>query len=221
MFSGIVETVQPVLRVQKALSAVTVFIKKPSEFNDLKPGDSIACNGCCLTVEDYNDSEIRFTLAAETLQVFNIQACMQMADVEKQLMLKPWNLERSLRFGDRIHGHLVTGHVESMALVVLSEAQGDSWMMGVKVPERLHQFVWSKGSVTLNGVSLTVNQFCDGVVSVCLIPETQRRTNLTQIPVGEKVCFEPDYFAKAMVNMLATRNAMPRELQELQEKEAQ
>ena len=198
MFSGIVETVQPILRVQKAASAVTVFVQKPQEFNDLKLGDSVACNGCCLTVEAFTDQEVRFTLAAETLQVFNIQ----MIDAEKQLLHKNWNLERSLRFGDRIHGHLVTGHVECLVTVVRSEAQGDSWFIDFALPENQQQYVWAKGSVTLNGVSLTVNQVKAGIVSVCLIPETQKRTNLTSVAAGQTLSFEPDYFAKATVQVI-------------------
>jgi riboflavin synthase len=201
MFSGIVETVQPVLRLAKADSAVGVYVKKPQDFNDLKVGDSIACNGCCLTVEAITEADLRFTLAAETLQILNLQ----MNALETQLLHKHWNLERSLRFGDRIHGHLVTGHVESLVPVLKSEAQGDSWLIDVKIPQNLQPYVWQKGSVTLNGVSLTVNQCRDGIVSVCLIPETQKRTNLTQVPVGDHLNFEPDYFAKAMVQVMQTR----------------
>lgn len=154
-------------------------------------------NGVCLTLEQQTGSQLVFALAFETLNVLKKLDVSASAWVGQKV-----NLERSLKFGDRIHGHLVTGHVESLGKVLRSFADGESWFLDVQIEKELLPFVWKKGSITLHGVSLTVNSVEDSVVQVCLIPETQKRTNLTDIPVGDYIHVEPDYMAKAMVRAL-------------------
>lgn len=199
MFSGIVESVQPIISVQGGSSLIRIKIQKPQEFNDLHLGDSIAVDGICLTVENFDESTIGFALAAETLKV--------LGGNQEALLGKRVNLERSLRFGDRIHGHLVTGHVDSLGLVTRSEALGDNWFLDVEISKRLLSYVWHKGSITLNGVALTVNEVNDQTVSVCLIPETIKRTNLAEIKKGAQINVEPDYMAKAVQRMHEVENA--------------
>lgn len=198
MFSGIVESVMPIVSSQELSSAYRIQIKKPIEFNDIKLGDSIACDGACLTVEAFDDAQITFALAAETIKVleWNPQSWVG----------KVVNLERSLRFGDRIHGHLVTGHVDSLGEVVRADLEGESFFLDVQVKDTILPYVWKKGSVTLNGVSLTVNDLRENVVSVCLIPETLKRTNLGELKPGAKVNVEPDYMARAIQRSLEIRN---------------
>lgn len=197
MFSGIVESVMPIVSSQELPNAYRIQIKKPNEFNDIKLGDSIACDGVCLTVEAFDDAQMTFALAAETIKVlqWNPQSWLG----------KVVNLERSLRFGDRIHGHLVTGHVDSLGLVQRAELQGESFFLDIKVESSVLPYVWKKGSVTLNGVSLTVNDLTGDVVSVCLIPETLKRTNLGLLKPGSKVNVEPDYMARAIQRSLEVR----------------
>lgn len=197
MFSGIVEAVQPILKAEKSENLLRIWVSRPSFFNDLKTGDSICTDGVCLTLEEQTESQLVFALAFETLNVLKKLEISATAWVGKKV-----NLERSLKFGDRIHGHLVTGHVESLGKVLRSFADGESWFLDVQIEKDLLPFVWKKGSITLHGVSLTVNSVEDSVVQVCLIPETQKRTNLTEIPVGEHIHVEPDYMAKAMVRAL-------------------
>jgi riboflavin synthase len=197
MFSGIIESVQPVLTAQKGEGVIRIQTKKPSEFSDLKIGDSIATDGVCLTLEAFDEQSLTFALAFETLQVLK----WPLADTEA-LIGKSLNLERSLRFGDRIHGHLVTGHVDSLGEIVKSEGQGENWFLDVRFAKSVAPYVWNKGSITLNGVSLTVNTVKEDVLSVCLIPETLKRTNLGKLKVGDSINVEPDYMAKAMQNML-------------------
>ncbi len=198
MFSGIVESVQPITSVQKATdsqgpaSLIRIKVKKPTEFNDLHHGDSIAIDGICLTVENFDEESIGFALAAETLKI--------LGESQEKLSGKLVNLERSLRFGDRIHGHLVTGHVDSLGLVTRSEAVGENWFLDVEISKNLLSYVWHKGSITLNGVALTVNEVIDQRISVCLIPETIKRTNLANIKAGSHINVEPDYMAKAIQN---------------------
>ncbi len=189
MFSGIVEATVQVLFVEKRENVVRVQVSRPTDFNDIKTGDSISCNGVCLTVEEFDSEKMQFSLANETLNLLKIDA--------EKLPGQTWNLERSLKFGDRVHGHLVTGHVEALGEVVRSEAVGESWFLDVKIPAHAKRYLWKKGSVALHGVSLTVNEFSDNIVSVCLIPETLKRTNLAELKTGQLINVETDYLAKA------------------------
>ena len=202
MFSGIIEAVAPVQKIQIFDGAVRIHVKKPGIFNDLKIGDSIAVNGICLTVESFDEQEITFALAAETLQVLGLKPT---AGFDQQVG-QNLNLERSLRFGDRIHGHLVSGHVDSMGMVVGRKQVGESLFLEIEVKDSILPFVWKKGSITFNGTSLTVNSVEGHVISVCLIPETQKRTNLSILQVGDRVTVEPDYMAKVAV--MAMRKGM-------------
>jgi riboflavin synthase len=197
MFSGIVEGVEPILRSTQKQDTVQIFIKRPAFFNDLKKGDSIAVNGICLTVEDFNNSEIQFTLGAETMKVTGWTA--------ESLLKLPMNLERSLCLGDRIHGHLVSGHVDTLAKTLFVE-KGESWIVAFEIQDFARKFVWPKGSITLNGVSLTVNKIEGSRVEVCLIPETLLRTNLQRLKVGAVINVEYDLWAKAFVNYQEQRN---------------
>lgn len=198
MFSGIVEFVMPIVSSEELQNAYRIKIAKPSEFNDLKLGDSIACDGVCLTLEAFDQGHMTFALGAETIRVlqWNPQSW-----IGKQV-----NLERSLRFGDRIHGHLVTGHVDSLGHVRRASLEGESFFLDVQVGASVLPYVWKKGSVTLNGVSLTVNEVQGDIVSVCLIPETLKRTNLVDLKKDSVVNVEPDYMARAIQRAQELRN---------------
>lgn len=191
MFSGIVEACSPVIHVSDQESALQMRLVRPADFSDIKPGDSIACNGVCLTVEKFDDQSMDFTLGLETLNVTGWTS--------ESLKTQKFNLERSLRLGDRLHGHMVTGHVETMAQVMRID-QGSSWVLDFQVQNLDRKLIWRKGSVTLNGVSLTVNQLEGSQLQVCLIPETLERTNLSQLKIGDVVTVEYDVFAKSVVN---------------------
>lgn len=191
LFSGIIEGAALITECRVFQNTLKIIIEKPTHFDDIKTGDSISTSGVCLTVEEISEKSLTFTLGQETLNVtgWNSEA------LQGQLM----NLERSLRLGDRIHGHLVSGHVDTTAKVVSLE-KGESWVMRVEVPAMDRRYVWAKGSITLNGVSLTVNKIFENTIEVCLIPETIMRTNLKNCFVGQVVNVEYDYWAKAFVN---------------------
>jgi riboflavin synthase len=140
-----------------------------------------------------------FALAAETIKVLKWEPSSWLG--------KKINVERSLRFGDRIHGHIVTGHVDSLGTVLRADLQGASFFLDINIAKSMGPFVWKKGSITLNGVSLTVNdvvetQTGEYTVSVCLIPETMKRTNLGDLTKGARVNVEPDYLARAIQRSL-------------------
>ena len=193
MFSGIVEAQTQIISTHSDKDvnrkAIRIFVNKPESFNDLKNGDSICINGVCLTIEAFTDKHIQFCLGAETLAV--------LGESFFQWTRHGLNLERSLKLGDRIHGHLVTGHVDGLGQVTKTYQDGECWQIVIQVPEDIKKFFWKKGSICINGVSLTVNDVQNDLVSVCLVPETMTVTNLTQIPAGAFMNIESDYLAKA------------------------
>ncbi len=190
MFSGIIEA-KVKLRFREADTSrkvVRIALERPKDFDDLKIGDSVAVNGACLTIESFDDTKIQFALGAETLSLLK--------GFEGK---SEYNLERSLKYGDRVHGHFVTGHVDGLGKVIESRADGDCWQLKVGVPESIMPFVWKKGGITLHGVSLTINDVVDNMVSVCLVPETIKKTNLSDFKVREMIHVEADYMAKAIL----------------------
>lgn len=199
MFSGIIEAHAPVVSATQQSDVLRISIEKPKDFNDLNSGDSIAVNGVCLTVESFTELMIQFALAAETLQVTGWSA--------KSMLGSQVNLERSLRLGDRIHGHLVSGHVDAMGRVVGLMDHESTRVLKIEVPGPLEPLVWKKGSLTINGVSLTVNKFEQSVVEVCLIPETLARTNLGLLKTGDPVTLEVDTLARALLRYIESRGS--------------
>lgn len=191
MFTGIIESIQTISFVHEKDHSVAVHISKPENYSDLKVGDSIAVNGVCLTVEDFAQ-DLVFTLGFETLKVMNWQP--------SELLGKKVNLERSLRFGDRIHGHLVSGHADGTTRLEKRIEAGECLILDFQLPSGFEKYFWKKGSITLNGVSLTVNDVQSGLFSVCLIPETLRKTNLGEFKLGESISFECDYLMKGYLN---------------------
>ncbi|MCB0414126.1 MAG: riboflavin synthase [Bdellovibrionales bacterium] len=195
MFSGIIEARSPLLSFKRSRdnSSIEILVERPSLFDDLKVGDSISINGTCLTIEEFSSSSMSFTLGLETLKVTNWEAIVNKFEADQECWL---NLERSLRFGDRIHGHLVSGHVDSLGEVIESQQVGENKVLRVSYVPELSPYIWKKGSITLQGVSLTVNEVDEAVLSVGLIPETLRQTNLEFVKTGEKLNIEADYLAK-------------------------
>lgn len=197
MFSGIVESKSAILRAEEVIPGklTRIWVARPSDFNDLGIGDSVATDGVCLTVEAFNDQTVQFALAAETLAITNWKT--ETSDATS-LVGRFVNLERSLRMGDRIHGHLVSGHVDAASKVTRVEDLGETRIIDIAIPKELRGMVWKKGSWALNGVSLTVNSVDGGIASHCLIPETLMRTNLGSLKVGDLVNIEVDVFARAL-----------------------
>jgi riboflavin synthase len=206
MFSGIVETKVHLLEWSPVDHSARIKIQRPSYFKDLSQGDSIAINGVCLTLEAFDhhaneknesDGYLQFFLGEETLKVTGWN--------EQSFREKGLNIERSLRLSDRVHGHFVLGHVDGMGRISRYERVGENWLINVILPSSLRPLVWRKGSVAINGISLTVNGVRDlsvdegGVeIELCIIPETARRTNISQLGVGECVTVEADQYARAL-----------------------
>jgi riboflavin synthase len=168
------------------------------DFPDVRDGESIAINGCCLTVAEHspkNGGEIGFDVIAETLAKTNLGLLSAGDEV---------NLERSLRAGDRIDGHFVQGHVDGRCPLVESLSTKTEWRLKLQCPAHLVRYIIPKGSVTLDGVSLTVAASAGEHFEVALIPTTVRMTTLADRPVGWPFNLECDILSKTVVHYLET-----------------
>jgi riboflavin synthase len=169
----------------------------PGYLDDVQLGDSIALNGACMTVTTFDASTSSFTLdiSAESL--------------DKTAGLAgpgPVNLEKAMRANDRLGGHMVSGHVDGIGEVSHFAAVGESWELRIRTPAELARFIAYKGSITVNGVSLTVNRVIDGdagcELSINLIPHTLENTTLGGLKVGQRVNLEIDLIARYVERML-------------------
>jgi riboflavin synthase len=159
--------------------------------DDVAPGDSIACNGVCLTVVDKQGGHFFVDVSPETL------ACTIGLDA-----LGAINLEKALRLADRLGGHLVSGHVDGVGEVLRFDPVGDNRLLEIRAPQELARFIARKGSITVNGVSLTTNSVRGACFSINLIPHTLAATTLGRLQPGSRVNLEIDLIARYVERML-------------------
>ncbi len=194
MFTGIVETIGTVKSTQKVGGDVRITISAP-DFSSraVKLGDSIAINGVCLTVVEHNNADFAFDVSVESINHSLIG--------EWQVGVKV-NLEMALLPTTRLGGHLVSGHVDGLATLVAMSDDARSWRMEFKLPEDLKKYVAKKGSITINGISLTVNSVNDDVFDINVIPHTFEVTTLGNLEVGDRVHIEVDLIARYLERLL-------------------
>ena len=207
MFTGIVEELGRVVRLETVEDSARLTVEAPTVTQDVSLGDSVSVNGCCLTVTALHGSTFTADLMAETLTRTTLGS---------QAPGDPVNLERALRASDRLGGHIVQGHVDVTA-EVLDHHRGEHWdLLRIGLPQEIARYVAVKGSVALDGVSLTVVNVVDASdvapvpgagasLSVGLIPETLRRTTLGSRRPGERVNLEVDVMAKYAERLLGAR----------------
>jgi riboflavin synthase len=195
MFTGIVEALGKVTRIVNGADSAQLTIECPGFFTDIKLGDSISVNGCCLTAVTNNADTFIVDVMKQTLAITNIGKLAE-SDVV--------NLEKAMLVTDRLGGHIVQGHVDALAQVSAINEGADWYEIIVSVPTNYLKYIQPQGSITLNGVSLTVAKLDDAKneVSVWLIPETLKRTNLGQLQVGDQVNLEVDVLAKYVERIL-------------------
>jgi len=180
MFTGIVECTASV----KSNTTGVLILERPPEFTDLRIGSSICTAGVCLTVSGLSEDSITFDMVSETLRSSTLGSLREGDAV---------NLERALRLGDRIGGHLVQGHTEGVGEVV--RIQGSEY--SIQLPANLLSSVIPKGSIAVDGVSLTVGSVGSDTVTIALIPETLRKTTLRSLRVGDEVNIETDILLRS------------------------
>lgn len=200
MFTGLVSDLGTVERVSPgAVTDVWVASGYPGDF---VLGESIACDGVCLTVVEFTGSRFKVQAAPETLRRSTLGAWAPGTRI---------NLERALRVGDRLGGHWVQGHVDGVGTVLEARPDGGSWAMRFSLPDALAPFFVEKGSVCIDGVSLTVTTVDASSFGVMLIPETRARTSLGQKGAGAKVNLEADVIGKYVARMMGPRAGLTRE----------
>lgn len=192
MFTGIVTDVGRVRAVEPA-GDVRFAIETAYDMNAVEIGASIACDGCCLTVVDKGASWFAVTASAETLGCTTLGGWAVGTRV---------NLERALRVGDELGGHIVSGHVDGVATVAERRQEGDSIRLSFDLPERLAPYVAPKGSIAVAGVSLTVNEVEGARFGVNVIPHTQKATTLGALKPGDKVNVEIDLLARYVARLV-------------------
>ncbi len=187
MFTGIIEATAEVL----ARDDHSIIIARPRGFDDLKLGSSIAISGVCLTVVKMDEASLIFDVVPETF------AKSAMGKLKKGDCV---NLERAMRADGRFDGHVVQGHIEGVGEVTKIDAQTSGLMLSLRVPSALLPFIIPKGSITLDGVSLTVASVDKDIVTVALIPETLKRTTFGDRKPGDQVNIETDIFMRALLH---------------------
>ena len=196
MFTGIIEERGEVVRWEASGDAARLTVRGPIAVSDAAHGDSIAVNGVCLTVIDQGDDWFTADVMAESIQRSTIGAVRAGQRV---------NLERAARVGDRLGGHIVQGHVDGTA-ELLSIEPGDAWrVLRFSLPAEHAHLVAQKGSITLDGVSLTVSGVGDDWLEVSLIPETLIATSLGDLAVGDRVNLESDVLARQVERLVTVR----------------
>ncbi len=196
MFTGIIEaagTIDALDRRDGGARLRVSLVGAPAIAADSKLGDSIAVNGCCLTVAELAPGYFSADLSGETLARTSFGE-KKPGDIV--------NLERPLAATARLGGHFVQGHVDGVGRVARLAPEGESWWLGIKVPENLRRYVVAKGSIAIDGISLTVARWHDGSAEIAVIPFTQAHTNIHAMSPGDAVNVECDVLAKYVESLL-------------------
>ena len=195
MFTGLVEEMGHLLSIVSVDQGTRLEIAAPGMAAQVKTGDSISVNGCCLTVTAQAGDRLAFDLLAETLTRTNLRTVRAGSIV---------NLERALAANGRLGGHFVQGHVDCVARVVAFVASGADHRLEVELPEQFARYVTYKGSIALNGISLTVAEVLPHSFVTWIIPHTKRHTNLERTAAGDSLNVEFDLLAKYVERMLSS-----------------
>ena len=191
MFTGIIQAVGEITPIQASSGDIKININvKQLNLSDVKTGDSIAINGVCLTVTSLSETHFTADGSKETLTVTTG------LDQKGQV-----NLEKALRLDDRLGGHLVSGHVDGVGEVIQFEPVNDCWLLAIQSPHAISKYIARKGSICVNGVSLTVNTIEKDVFTINIIPHTLEKTTLGALQVGSQVNLEIDQIARYVERM--------------------
>ena len=197
MFTGIITNLGR-LRSQTPGGVTRLVVETAYDVATVAPGASIACNGVCLSVVDKGPGWFAVDVSAETLSCTNIGGWVAG---------QPINLERPLKLGDELGGHLVAGHIDGVGDVIERRPEGDSLRLRIRTPQALARFVAPKGSIAVDGVSLTVYEIEGAVFGVNVIPVTLRETSLGRISPGQRVNLEIDLLARYLARLMDRERA--------------
>lgn len=200
MFTGLIETLGECLAIHPGVTGSRLTVRAPEIMEGLKLGDSVAVNGCCLTVAVFGGERIEFDLLEETLRRTNLGSLALGSRV---------NLERALTPGSRMGGHFVQGHVDCTSQLLRAEQAGGDFRLEIALPEEFAMLAVFKGSIAIDGISLTIAELQKNSFSVCIIPHTLAVTTLALRHPGDTVNLEFDLLAKYVDRMLSLRTGLP------------
>jgi len=203
MFTGIIEDKGKVLRVEYRGLEKRLTLEMPKDLTGLQPGDSINVNGVCLTVVELQGRQIVLDLSQETLQKTILSELREGDQV---------NLERALRLSDRLGGHLVTGHTDGIGVITEKRKERDFINLKIRVPNDVSKYIVPKGSIAVDGISLTVNNLEGEEIRITVIPYTLEKTTLIDKNVGDRVNVEADILGKYVEKFLDRRADTPKAL---------
>jgi riboflavin synthase len=192
MFTGIIQSIGVIKKIESLKKDVQIsIVYDPKKINGIKLGDSISVNGICLTVQKKQKNQFIFHVSQETLN-------RTIAFKENAMV----NLESSLLYNGKVGGHFVTGHIDGIGKISEIKINSQCWIIEIKPPKKLLKFIAEKGSVSINGVSLTVNSIKDDKFKVNIIPFTLKETNLGALVKGSEINIEIDLIARYLENII-------------------
>jgi len=194
MFTGLVEGQGEITRIEKKRDKALLSIKPGFPWEEKKQGESVAVNGVCLTAAAWNGETFSADVSEETL----IRSNLRKIKVGDQV-----NLERALRFSDRLGGHWVTGHIDGTGRILQKENRGDFFWVKISFEKSIRPFIVEKGSIAVDGVSLTVNRVGENDFDLTIIPHTATQTTLVRKKTGEEVNLETDLIGKYVYQFLS------------------
>lgn len=201
MFTGLIEDLGTLVELRRSgVDAASVTVATTLPMAELRLGESIAVNGVCLTVTTFGAGRFTADFSPETLEKTTLSSLHRGAGV---------NLERALRLSDRLGGHLVTGHIDGLARIVEKVRQGNAWRLGFQCDAAIIRLIVAKGSVAVDGISLTVNDVADQRFTVMIIPHTLEQTTLAGHQVGDLVNIETDLIGKYVARLLGAGDSQP------------
>ncbi len=201
MFTGIVEEMGAVTAMERTLAGTRMVILASTVMGDLKIGDSVSVNGACLTVVTTSDRDFAVEISPETLSVTTLGHLTAGA---------PVNLERAMKLNERIGGHLVAGHVDGVGTIRSRHQEGNAIFFTVEAPQEVLRYCVVKGSITVDGISLTINDVNDHGFTVAVIPHTAKVTTLGLKQVNDTVNLESDLIGKYVERLLQERSQLPK-----------
>ena len=193
MFSGIIKHTGKINKIYKKNNNCIIEIISNIKFSKTEIGSSISCSGTCLTLEKFKGNLSKFYISKETLKRTNFKS------LSKGDLL---NLEKSLKYGDRISGHFVQGHVDATSTIKKIDFVGKSWFINFKLSKKYKKYLVQKGSISINGVSLTISKVLKDGFQIVIIPHTLKMTNLMNLKEKDEVNVEFDVLGKYMKNFL-------------------
>jgi riboflavin synthase len=200
MFSGIVEEMGAIQGIHKGLAGAKVSLLASRILEDLKVGDSISVSGACLTASDVGDMGFSVDVSTETLN------CTTLGTLPVGM---PVNLERAMKLHDRMGGHLVTGHVDGIGILRDRQQEGNAIHLTIEAPQEIIRYCVPKGSITVDGISLTINGVSDRSIAVAIIPHTAKVTTMGLKQIGDTVNLESDLIGKYVERLLQANGTLP------------